>query len=62
MRNQFGEGSSPALHGNTLVVQWDHQAGSFIVALDKRTGEERWRVARDEIDGWATPLVVSFIC
>jgi len=58
LRNQFGEGSSPALHGNTLVVQWDHQAGSFIVALDKRTGEERWRVARDEIDGWATPLVV----
>jgi outer membrane protein assembly factor BamB len=58
MRNQFGEGSSPALHGNTLVVVWDHQAGSFIVALDKRSGEERWRVARDEIDGWATPLVV----
>ena len=50
MRNQFGEGSSPALHGNTLVVVWDHQAGSFIVALDKRSGEERWRVVRDEID------------
>ena len=35
MRNQFGEGSSPALHGNTLVVVWDHQGESFIVALDK---------------------------
>jgi outer membrane protein assembly factor BamB len=58
MRNQFGEGSSPALHGNTLVVVWDHQGGSFIVALDKRTGDERWRVARDEIDTWATPLVI----
>ena len=40
MRNQFGEGSSPALHGNTLVVVWDHQGESFIVALDKRTGDE----------------------
>jgi outer membrane protein assembly factor BamB len=59
MRNQFGEGSSPALHGNTLVVVWDHQGESFITALDKRTGEERWRTARDEIDSWATPLVVT---
>ena len=59
MRNQFGEGSTPALHGNMLVVVWDHQGESFITALDKRTGEERWRVARDEIDSWATPLVVE---
>src|SRR5262245_49589560 len=59
MRNQFGEGSSPALHGNLLVVVWDHQGESFITALDKRTGEEKWRTARDEIDSWATPLVVA---
>ena len=59
MRNQFGEGSTPALHGNTLAVVWDHQGQSFIVALDKRTGEERWRAVRDEIDSWATPLVVD---
>jgi outer membrane protein assembly factor BamB len=59
MRNQFGEGSTPALHGNSVVVVWDHQEQSFIVALDKRTGNERWRVARDEIDSWATPLVVE---
>ena len=59
MRNQFGEGSSPALHGNSLVVVWDHQGQSFITALDKRTGEERWRTPRDEIDSWATPLVVE---
>lgn len=60
MRNQFGEGTTPALHGNTLVHVWDHQGGqSFIVALDKRTGEERWRQNRDEIDTWATPLIVE---
>ena len=54
-----GEGSSPALHGDTLVVNWDHQGESFVAALDKRTGEERWRVARDEITSWSTPLVVE---
>jgi len=59
MRNQFGEGTTPALHGNTVVVVWDHQGESFIVALDKRTGEERWRERRDEIDSWATPLIVE---
>ena len=34
-RNGFGEGSSPALHGDTLVVNWDHEGDDFIVALDK---------------------------
>jgi outer membrane protein assembly factor BamB len=60
MRNQFGEGSTPVLHGNTLVVVWDHLNGkSFVVALDKRDGRELWRVAREEIDTWATPLVLE---
>jgi outer membrane protein assembly factor BamB len=60
MRNTFGEGTTPALHGDTLVHVWDQQGGqSFIVALDKRTGEEKWRRDRDEIDTWATPLVVE---
>jgi outer membrane protein assembly factor BamB len=61
MRNEFGEGSTPALHGNTLVVVWDHfiPGESFIVALDKRTGKEIWRAKRDEIDTWATPLIVE---
>jgi outer membrane protein assembly factor BamB len=60
MRNEFGEGSTPALYGNTVVVVWDHiTKPSFIVALDKRTGRELWRVDRDEIDTWATPLVVE---
>ncbi|MCL4180886.1 MAG: PQQ-binding-like beta-propeller repeat protein [Verrucomicrobia bacterium] len=58
-RNAFGEGSSPALHGDTLVINWDHEGEDFIVALDKRTGETRWRRERDEPTGWATPLVVE---
>jgi outer membrane protein assembly factor BamB len=60
MRNQFGEGSTPALYGNRIVVVWDQQGGqSFVVTLDKRTGEELWRVNRSEIDTWATPLIVE---
>jgi outer membrane protein assembly factor BamB len=61
MRNEFGEGSTPALHGNHLVVVWDHfvPGASFITALDKRTGQELWRAKRDEIDTWATPLIIE---
>jgi len=58
-RRGFGEGSSPALFGGTVVVTWDHEGQSFIVALDKKTGEEKWRVDRDEPTSWATPLVVE---
>ena len=53
MRNTFGEGSTPALHGNRVVVVWDHTAGSFIAVLDARTGKEIWRQKREEIDTWA---------
>ena len=59
MRSTFGEGSTPALHGNRMVVVWDHQGQSFVAAFDKRTGQELWRQNRSEIDTWATPLVVT---
>jgi outer membrane protein assembly factor BamB len=58
-RNSFGEGSSPALHGNTVVVLWDHEGEDFIVALDARNGTELWRQKRDEPTGWSTPLIVE---
>jgi outer membrane protein assembly factor BamB len=58
-RMGFGEGSSPTLHGDTVIVNWDHEGQSFIVALDKKTGKQRWKVNRDERTSWATPLVVE---
>jgi outer membrane protein assembly factor BamB len=60
MRNQFGEGSTPVLHGNTLIVVWDHlDQPSYVIALDKNSGKELWRVDHPEMDTWATPLVVE---
>lgn len=58
-RNAFGEGSSPALHEDTLVVPWDHEGESALYALDAGSGETRWQVARDEPTTWATPLIVE---
>lgn len=57
-RNSFGEGSSAALHGNTVVLYRDDETDNdFIVALDKRTGNELWRTPRNEPTGWSTPVV-----
>ena len=59
IRMGFGEGASPTLYRDLLIVLWDHEGDSFIVAFDKRTGRERWRTPRDEKTSWTSPLVVE---
>lgn len=54
-----GEGSSPAVWRDLVFVNWDHERDSFVVALETATGEERWRVPRDEITSWGTPVVIE---
>jgi len=61
MRTRFGwgEGASPAVSGDYLIVNWDHEDQSFITALDAETGEDKWRVDRDEPTSWSTPVIVE---
>ena len=55
---ELGTAASPALHGDRLYVVNDNTTASFMVALDKRTGAEVWRVERDERGhNWSTPAV-----
>ena len=58
-KHGHGEGSSPVLYGETLVINWDHEGQSFVVALDKRTGKELWKIPRKEVTSWATPIAVE---
>jgi outer membrane protein assembly factor BamB len=53
----WGTASSPALDGDRLFVQNDNEEQSFLVAFDKRTGDELWRAERDEKSSWSTPFV-----
>jgi outer membrane protein assembly factor BamB len=55
----FGEGASPVLFEDRIILNWDHEGEDFIVALDKTTGRELWRQSREEDTAWATPFVVS---
>lgn len=59
-RNSFGEGASPALSGEVVVVNWDHEGDDFIAALDKNTGRELWRTPRNEETSWGTPLIIDY--
>jgi outer membrane protein assembly factor BamB len=58
-KHGHGHGASPALYGDSLVVNWDHEDGSFLVVLDKKTGKDRWRTKRREDTSWSSPIVIT---
>jgi len=53
----WGTAASPVLHQGRLYVVNDNEKESFLVALDAATGNQIWRVPRDEKSNWATPFV-----
>jgi outer membrane protein assembly factor BamB len=55
--NIMGLSTSPVLAGDVVVLVVDQQDDSYIAAFDRRNGELRWRTAREEKDGWATPVL-----
>jgi outer membrane protein assembly factor BamB len=59
--NNYGMASSPVLYENTLYLQCDQTHGSFVIAVDARTGRVRWRKERDKnvLEGWSTPLILA---
>jgi outer membrane protein assembly factor BamB len=57
---QWGHGSSPVLYGDTVILLCDHPSASYLVALDKRTGKERWKSDRGKgRSSYSTPLIVQ---
>lgn len=53
----FGEGTSPVLYQDKLIILWDHEGQSKLYVLDKRTGLTQWEKDREEGTTWSTPLV-----
>jgi outer membrane protein assembly factor BamB len=60
---QFGMHSTPLLYGDRLYLQLFHTAGAWVVALDKETGKDVWKVARQSdgtnecLDSYASPCI-----
>jgi len=56
-RYGWGTASSPVLYKDRVYVVNDNDDQSFLAVLDKRTGKQIWRVARDEASNWSTPYI-----
>ena len=54
---EFGSAASPVLHGGRLYLVNDNTTQSFLAAFDTATGEQVWRVDRDETENWSTPFI-----
>lgn len=59
MAGTFGEGSSPVLVENSLVILADQESDSRIFALNKDTGEKLWEQKREETSSWSSPVAVK---
>lgn len=57
MRYNWGTAASPVLYKDRLIIVNDNDEDSFLLALNKETGEEIWRKERDEKSNWATPYI-----
>lgn len=58
-----GNGGSPVLVGDALFFSCDGAADPFVIALNKRTGQELWRTPRrtkvQKTFSFSTPLVIT---
>ncbi len=57
--NYHGPAGSPLLYRDTVIIYQDQNSGAFVIALDARTGETRWRTNRSASVGWGTPIAIS---
>lgn len=59
--SQHGNGGSPALFGDLLIVNCDGYDAAFVVAVDKRTGKVRWKTNRRQphSQAYSTPLPIK---
>jgi outer membrane protein assembly factor BamB len=56
----WGHSSSPTLYGDTVLLLCDHAPASYLLAVDKKTGKERWRADRGKGRmSYTTPFVVE---
>lgn len=59
-RSQHGNGGSPVLYDDLLIVNCDGDNVAYVVALEKRTGKIRWKTDRRYLwaQAYTTPLVI----
>ena len=55
-----GFSSTPILYKDKVIINADQDAEAYIVALDRKTGEEKWRIDRpNRVRSYCAPLIVE---
>ena len=57
--NHYGHSSSLLVYRDRLLVQYDHSAGSRVLALSGRSGETLWETTRRAEISWASPILAQ---
>ena len=57
--HRHGPGGSPASYKDLLIISCDGYDTQYVVALEKKTGEIRWKRPRDGYQAYTTPLVIT---
>ncbi len=59
---QHGQGMSPIVHGELVILCSDQRGPSMVVALDRKTGKEVWKTTREIREAsYSTPLVYEAV-
>lgn len=58
-KHGHGESASPVLFQDRLFINWDHDGPCFVAAFDKRSGQQLWKIDRDEETSWSSPIMVD---
>ena len=56
-RHGWGTAASPIIHEDRLYIVNDNEENSWLLALNKKTGEEIWRAVRDQESNWSSPYI-----
>lgn len=54
--NDVGMASSPVIVGDVVIVQIENQGDSFAAGIDRKTGKTVWRIDRDPVANWSSPV------
>jgi len=58
IKGGHGIGASPAQTEDTLILLVEDVSGAYLLAVDKRTGKNRWKVERKAQNGWSSPVLL----
>lgn len=57
--NHYGFASSPLMYGNTLIIQYDNNDASRLIALSASSGRELWSKSRKDKIAWSSPILAK---